>query len=194
MWNDPASAVEQELSSSERLVWSGQPRGGIRLRAGDAFLIPFSLFWCGFAIFWEFGALTVTAKGRGPIAIIFPLFGVPFVAIGLYLVFGRFIMDARTRARTFYAITNERIIIVSGLFTRRTKSLNLRTLSDISLTERSDGSGTITFGPTAPFALGMWFPSYSWSWAHQYVSPAFEMIDRAKEVYDLLRQTQKSAT
>jgi hypothetical protein len=194
MWNNPESAIEQELSSGERLVWSGQPRRGIRLRTADAFLIPFSIFWCGFAIFWEFEALTATPKGGGPTTIVFPLFGVPFVVIGLYLVFGRFIADARTRESTFYGITNERIIIVSGLFARRTKSLNLRTLSDISLTERPDGSGTITFGPTTPFTLGLWFPSGSWPGARQYAQPAFEMIDSAKEVYDFIRQTQKTAT
>jgi hypothetical protein len=197
MWSTPAPAIEQELSSSERLVWSGQPRGGIRLRASDAFIIPFGLLWCGFAIFWEVMALTATAKGAGPIAIAFPLFGVPFVVIGLYLVFGRFIVDSRIRERTFYGLTSERIIVVSGLFSRRTKSLNLRTLSDISLTERPDGSGTITFGPAHPFGqwfFGEWFPSGSWPGAGQFAAPAFDMIDRAKEVYHLIRQTQKTAT
>jgi hypothetical protein len=162
------------------------------LRASDAFVIPFSLLWCGFAIFWEVMALTATTKAPGPIAIIFPLFGVPFVLIGLYMVFGRLIVDARMRERTFYGITSERIIIVSGLFGRRTKSLNLRTLSDISLTERPDGIGTITFGPMQPF--GQWFASGSWPGAGQYAPPAFDMIDHAKEIYDVIRQTQKTAT
>ena len=192
MWSNPASGIERELSSGERLVWSGQPRRGIRLRASDAFVIPFSILWCGFAIFWEVMALTATAKGGGPIALVFPLFGLPFVIVGVYFVFGRFLVDARVRERTFYGITSERIVIMSGLFGRRTKSLNLRTLSDISLTERPDGSGTITFGPTHPF--GHWFPSGSWPGAGRYAPPAFDMIDRAKQVYDVVRQTQKSAT
>lgn len=142
-------------------------------------------------------ALRATAKGGGPMAIAFPLFGVPFLVIGLYLVFGRFIVDARIRERTFYGLTSERIVIVSGLFSRRTKSLNLRTLSDISLTERPDGSGTITFGPAHPFAqccFGEWLPSGGWPGAAQYAPPAFDMIERAREVNDLIRQTQKTAT
>jgi hypothetical protein len=191
MWNGPTPAIEQELSPGERLIWSGQPRLGMRLRASDVLMIPFSILWCGFAIFWEVMASTATAKDGGAIAIVFPLFGVPFVVIGLYFVFGRFIVDARIRARTFYGITNERIIIVSGLFARRTKSLNLPTLSDISLTERPDGGGTICFGPSYPF--GAWFPAGSWPGFGQYMPPAFDMIDRAKEVYDLIRQTQKTA-
>lgn len=190
--NGPSSVMERELSSEERLVWSGQPRRGIRLRASDVFLIPFSLLWCGFAIFWEFTAITMIFTAPAPIAVIFPLFGIPFVLVGIHLVFGRFIADARMRERTYYGITTERIIIVSGLFGRRTKSLNLRTLSDISLTERADGSGSIAFGPTHP--MTQWFPSGSWPGAGQYGAPAFDLIDRAKEVYELVRRTQREAT
>jgi len=191
MWDDPTSAIGRELSPGERLVWSGQPLRGIRFRAADVFLIPFSLVWCGFAVFWEFMALGPVAQGGGPMALVFPLFGLPFIVVGLYFVFGRFVVDARVRERTFYAITNERVLIVTGLFGRRTKSLNLRALSDISLAERPDGSGTITFGPIYPF--GPWFGATPWPGAGQYGPPAFDMIERAKEVYDILRQTQKSA-
>ena len=61
MWNKPASEIERQLSSGERLLWSGQPRRGIRLRSSDAFVIPFSLLWCGFAIFWEASVITTGA-------------------------------------------------------------------------------------------------------------------------------------
>lgn len=146
MWNNPASEIERELNADERIVWNGQLRRGIRLRSSDAFVIPFSLLWCGFAIFWE---VSVVTKGA---PFFFMLWGIPFILVGLYIVFGRFVVDARLRDRTFYGVTSERVIIVSGLFSRQTKSLQLRTLSDISLTERADGSGTITFGPVHPMA------------------------------------------
>ena len=186
-----ATVISQQLSSGERLVWSGQPRSGIRFRGADALLIPFSIVWCGFAVFWEVMASTaaVVANGRAG-ATAFPLFGVPFVLIGLYFVFGRFIFEARLRARTFYGVTNERVIIVSENFGRRIKSLNLRTLSDISLNERADGSGTITFGPLSPYAR--W--AASWPGASQFSSPAFDLIDGAKPIYELVRREQKAAT
>ncbi len=41
--------------------------------------------------------------------IIFCLFGIPSVLIGLFLLFGRFFTDAHIRGRTCYGITNERI-------------------------------------------------------------------------------------
>ena len=85
----------------------------------ELFLTPFALLWCGFAIFWEWQVL------QAPNApVFFVLWGVPFVLIGLYMVFGRFFVDALQRAKTFYGVTNERVIIVSGLFGRKVKSLN----------------------------------------------------------------------
>ena len=185
MWSTTSSEIEKELSSGERVLWNGQPRGGIRLRPADAFMIPFSIMWGGFAIFWEAGVVTHGAP------FFFMLWGIPFVFVGLYIMFGRFILDARTRERTFYAITSERVIIVTRLFSRSTNSLSLRTLADVTLTERADGSGTITFGPTHPF--GQWSAGGAWPGAGRYAPPAFDMIDRAKEVYEVIRQAQKAA-
>ncbi|MBM4046632.1 MAG: hypothetical protein FJ279_16095 [Planctomycetes bacterium] len=188
---DAQRRIESVMVSGERLLWSGQPKGGIQFRAADALLIPFGLVFCGFAIFWEVLALMATAKARGPIAIAFPLFGVPFVLLGLYIVFGRFIVEAKRRERTFYGVTNERAIIISGLLSQSTKSLNLRTLSDITLSERSDGSGSITFGPTHPF--GWPFQGTSWPGGSQYTSPCFDLIPNAREVYDVLRKAQRES-
>jgi hypothetical protein len=184
MWNDPTFEIQQQLGPGERLLWSGQPMRGIRFRSSDALMIPFSLLWCGFAIFWETSVINSGAP------FFFRLWGVPFVLVGLYVVFGRFFVDAQSRKRTYYGVTNERVIILTGFFSRQTKSLQLRTLSDITLAERADGSGTITFGPQGPMAQR--FPS-GWPGSSQYAAPAFELIDRAKETYDLIRQTQRTA-
>jgi hypothetical protein len=185
------SLVNQYLESGEKLLWSGRPRGGLRLRKQDAFMIPFSLLWGGFAIFWEITASAASSKSHSPVGAVFPLFGLPFVAVGLYIIFGRFFVDARVRAKTFYGVTNERIIILSGLFSQQVKSLQLRTLSDVSFTQSSDGSGTITFGPTS-FGSFMNNPGGSWPGARSAV-PAFEMIENVKEAYDAIRRAQKAS-
>ncbi|MDD5262037.1 MAG: PH domain-containing protein [Methylacidiphilales bacterium] len=182
MYNTANSEIARELSQSEKILWTGQPGQGFRLRSSDGFMIPFSLLWCGFAIFWESSVFSTGAP------FFFKLWGVPFVLVGLYIVFGRFIVDAKIRTRTFYGVTTDRVIIVSGLFSRQTKSLQLSGLNEISLAERQDGSGTITFGPQAPFSQRL--PA-GWPGSTQYIAPAFEMIERAKETYDLIRQTQK---
>lgn len=171
------------LGREERLLWSAQPRQGLLLRSNDAMLIPFSLLWGGFAFFWE---STVVAS-KAPI--LFRLWGVPFVAVGLYLIVGRFFVDAKLRSKTFYGLTTERIIIVSGLFSRTTKSLQLRTLSDVSLVESAGDVGTISFGPQAPW----WAAGGGWPGTQRQASPAFDSIPAAREVYERIRLAQRQS-
>lgn len=42
------------------------------------------------------------------------LWGVPFLAVGLYLAVGRFVVKARKRQKTLYAVTDQRVIEKSG--------------------------------------------------------------------------------
>lgn len=140
MWNQEKSIIESKLSANEHLLWFGRPRQGFFLRKSDAFIIPFSLMWGGFAIFWNAGVWLMEAP------IFFKLWGLPFLVVGVYMIFGRFFVDVRQRKKIFYGVTNERIIIISGLFTQSIKSLSLQTLTDITMEEFSNGLGTITFG------------------------------------------------
>ena len=174
--------MTRELSPTERLLWAGRPLNGLRFRPADVFLIPFSLLWGGFAIFWEWSVFNSKAP------FFFLLWGIPFVLAGVYLIVGRFVVDAWQREKTFYGVTNEHIIIVSGLLNRKVKTLNLRTLSDLSLSERSDRSGTITFGATNPYSS--WFGGMAWPGVGQIVTPGFEMLQNAKTVYDTIRRAQ----
>ena len=192
MHQSAEDVITQYLDPGEKLLWAGRPRGGVRLRAQDVFLIPFSLFWGGFAIFWEYSVSTMTAHARGPVPVIFPLFGVPFVCVGLYLIFGRFFVDAKGRERTYYGVTNERAIIIRGLFSRQTKSLQLRAVADVSLSQRTDGSGTITFGQ-APMFGAFSAAGGSWPGTGRYAAPSFDMIEGAKEVYDIVRNAQRQS-
>lgn len=176
-------SIRSELGPGEQVLWSGQPRQGVLLRGSDVFAIPFSVLWTAFAVFWLYTAI----QSNAPLP--FVLFGVPFVAVGIYIVGGRFFVEARQRANTFYAVTSERIIIASGLVSRKVKSLNLKTISDLSLSQRSDGSGTITFGPQHPFAF-MFGGMSSWPGASQYLGPRFELVPEGRSVYEIIRKVQ----
>src|SRR4051812_28305000 len=93
------------LLPGERIIWSGQPQQGLLLTARDIFLIPFSLMWCGFAIFWTVMATGASKSDANPAGGFFILWGLMFVTIGLYFVFGRFIVDAWVRRGLHYAVT-----------------------------------------------------------------------------------------
>jgi hypothetical protein len=102
--DDPQSRLAPYLMSDERLLWSGQPDPTKIFSAADLFLIPFSLIWGGFAIFWEVG---VVAHG----SLLFSLFGLPFVAMGLYFIFGRFVVKSRRKRQTSYGLTDRRALV-----------------------------------------------------------------------------------
>lgn len=179
-------SIRAELSPGEQVVWHGQPRQGIVVRGSDALMIPFSLLWTGFAVFWVLKAAQLGAP------LPFVLFGVSFVLVGAYVVIGRFLVEAKQREKTFYALTPSRIIIASGVFSRTVKSLPLKTLSEISLSERSNGIGTITFGGAHPMA-SMFSGMASWPGVESFLGPRFDLVSEARTVYEKVRQAQAAA-
>lgn len=173
--------LQQHLDNNEKLVWTGRPKTGIVFRKADIFLIPFSLLWCGLAIFWSKTALTADAQ------FFFAIIEIPFLAIGLIFVFGRFIIDAKQRENTYYGLTNNRIIIKSGVYKKSIKSLNINTLSDIEYIEKNDGSGTIKIGSKNPMmmsgnSMNRW-PGVN--------LPSLDLIPDVRKVYNKIIEIQK---
>src|SRR3954469_22318729 len=106
-------AVQPELTSGETVLWAGQPSPSVTFHKEDVYLVPFSLMWGGFAIFWESMVLFGGSKGHAnPISWFMALWGIPFIVIGQYLIWGRFITARLKKKRTFYALTNRRVITV----------------------------------------------------------------------------------
>lgn len=130
------------LGPREVIRWTGQPEQGLVLRSADALLIPFSLMWCGFAVFWEWSVVTQGAP------LLFMIWGVPFVCVGLYIVFGRFFVDAYVRSRTHYALTDQRALILGGFTGNALTSVDLRTTGEIRYADIDGSRGTISFGPS----------------------------------------------
>jgi hypothetical protein len=179
---DANRVLNSMLEPNERLLWSGRPEPGLVFQPGEIFAIPFSILWGGFAIFWETTAFVMGAPA------FFLLFGSLFVVIGLYMMFGRFIVDARRRANTIYGITNKRALIHSNGWRQSTRSLVLKAVSELNITDRSNGRKTITFGSPS------WFPR-NWPMAgngFQSHSPAFEGVENGEHVLAILRKAQES--
>lgn len=175
---------ERERAPRERLLWTGRPRRGLRLSASDAMLIPFSLLWGGFAFFWEY----MVIHTGGPL--IMTVFGVPFVLSGVYLIIGRFFVDAWKRSRTAYAVTDQRALILTNFFLRKVASFRPAALPEITMTERTDGSGTIAFGSAAPFAN--WYRGAAWPGMEAYNRNCFDQIEDVRVVHQLLRSIQNN--
>lgn len=172
------SELKPHLEPHESLLWTGKPKAGIVFRQADIFLIPFSIIWCGFAIFWF-----LMAAQAG----IFALFGIPFIGVGLFFVFGRFLIDAKQRESTTYGITEDRILIRSGVFSKNLQSLKISTLSQMDFTESKNGFGTISFGPKNPMMI--WGNSMNW-WPGMNTGAQLELIPNVHKVYRQINELQ----
>lgn len=179
---------EPYLVSGEHVVWWGQPKQGLMLSAADIFLIPFSLLWGGFAIFWN--AMVWLAplqnEGAGP-DFFFKIFGLPFLFIGLYLIAGRFFHDAYIRKRLLYAITNQRILVLNK---SKLTSFDIRRLPRLELSEKRDGTGTLAFEASImPWGsmngFGWWLPAADGS-------AKFMQIQDPRKVYELIRSLSQA--
>lgn len=169
------------LDPHERLLWAGKPKGGFQLNIMDAFLIPFSIFWCGFSFVWVFLAIQAN--------FFFGLFGIPFIIVGIYMLIGRFIVDKRKRENTVYGLTEQRVLFKTGKSKVEVQSFQISTLPDADLIETSDGLGTISFG------LKNVFMSKSRSSNSDYGEkgpPALSQIPDARKVFNQIIQLKET--
>ena len=180
MEREKEDRLQQELLDGETIEWCGEPKPSAVFTTWDILMIPFSLLWCSFAIFWE-----VTVITAGVPLLIFPLFGSFAVIIGLYIVFGRFFVKYYNNKNAAYAITNWRILVLSK------RSVSAREFTDVPFvkkTERRDGSGSLDFEPLGRKIMG-WNMNSNMSLDlmgfGQRTRMKFTSIENVKEVYRL---------
>lgn len=180
-----SSQLSQYLQPGELLLWSGRPDPSKRFSRADVVLIPFSIMWGGFAFFWESSVFSSGAP------IFFKLWGIPFVGVGIYIIFGRFIYKRRRKLRTAYGITKSRAIIAVG-----TSSMSDMPLSSTPTTVSRSRDGThvdVVFGQLGARSFsfggnaGMGFPT-------RYAAPSFAFYDVAnpQELLNALNQAKGS--
>lgn len=143
-----AALVDAELQPGETIVWTGQPLPGLFARRSLGFVL-FGSPWSAFAIFWIAGASGFKLPDFSHGAGLFPLFGVPFVLIGIGLLSSPWWMRRKAR-RTAYLITDRRALVLAGGPGRSMtiRSFEPHRLGDIRRVQNSDGSGDLVFERT----------------------------------------------
>ena len=183
-----AQPFQPYLFSGERVLWSGQPKQGVVLSGKDPFLIPFSLLWGGFAIFWNVMVWLPSASSGGESVWFFKLWGLPFLVVGLYLIAGRFFHDAHIRKTLLYAVTNQRILTLRGA---KIISLDIHRLPRLELSEHHDGTGNLAFEASNPFSMGR-MNGLSWWLPSTGASSQFFRIGEPRKVYEIIRNQSQS--
>lgn len=148
----------QVLLPGEKIVWKGRPDAKESAKVG-LFKFFFGIFFFGFSIFWMYMAMDM---GGG----FFALFGIPFVAVGFWLVSG----PARNylkSARTYYAITDKRVIILTRGSGYSITTITPEEMTSFQRTDLAPGFGNIRLkvtvhhgengtSTTTEFGDGLW--------------------------------------
>lgn len=127
------------LNPAEQVLWASPAGRGLILDGPDWFMSGFGALFTAVSA----GIFYKTPAGLLPFQVSFVL----FVGVGAYLMIGRLLLDAWKRQRTYYAVTNRRVLIRQLAPFARFHSLSLDRLPQIELTERSEAGGDIWFGP-----------------------------------------------
>ncbi len=113
------------------------------LTACKGLMIPFGLVWGGVAVFWEVCVLRTEAL---PPTL---LFGAVFVVIGLFMIGGRFVLDAMPRSTIVDALTDRQVLIARGGPWSGFKAQALDRPPEAGLSEEGGGRGTIRLATPA---------------------------------------------
>ncbi len=135
--------IKKYLFEDEEVLWTGKPCTSAKPKT-QPFLILFALFWLGFAIFWTIGA----SIGGG----LFGFFGLPFICVGIGLVYGITVGPRRQLQNTVYAVTDKRCIIL----TRKRRGdaffeFRFDSMSNIRLNDVKGNVGTIVLRNTVEY-------------------------------------------
>ena len=150
---DAQLRAQSELQPGESLYWTGTAdprRAAVSALPASLFGIPFA----GFALFWINSAYHAShGLSRSPNAFaksfsIFPVFGLPFLLVGLGMVLAPLWAFLKGRD-TVYAVTDKRVMIIMGGGSRTVKSCTPADIASVDYRERPDGSGDIVIGTNA---------------------------------------------
>lgn len=135
-------ALERELQAGETVEWHGWQQGRVDPKQFLSYF--FSVPWTAFSLAWTGIAAAAVASGGaedvGFVAWAFPLFGVPFVAVGAWMLSRPFV-PLWERGRVLHVVTDRRVIkLVIG------RELTIDTLpadriGPAQRREQRDGSG-----------------------------------------------------
>jgi hypothetical protein len=194
-WDD---RVRSELREGERIVWLGRPRPGHLARQAWP-IVLFGIPWTAFAICWIVFASTILsgafgggmragAAGDGMIGLfrfLFPLFGLPFVVIGLGMLSSPYWL-ARKAERSCYALTDRRAIVWEPRWFGGVEVRNYgpEALEKLRRIEYPSGSGDLVFEEIV--TIGRDNDGHRTTNTRRY---GFIGIDGVREVEDLLRKT-----
>jgi len=177
--HDEAKTIFQPyFMPGEKVIWAGRPKQGFHFTLFDIFLVPFSLAFFAFALAWEYVVLFVEDPEW-----LFAIFGLPFLLVGFQMLAWRFVTDKNRRARTHYALTDQRALVLETGKEPRLFAYVPSDLFDLRLVNRKP-YGDVSFGKWK-IPVGKRGSISHWPYG---VFSGFRLIENAEEVYEKLEK------
>lgn len=138
------AALERELGPDEDVLWHGWHLGRIDPR--DFLIYVFAVPWTVFSIAWTgFAAAAIAGAGDdgpGLIGWAFPLFGLPFIAVGVWML-SRPFGPVLQRGRVLYVVTSVRLLKLGMGRLLETDTVPANRIGLAQRREQRDGTGTL---------------------------------------------------
>lgn len=138
---NPSHVAEGELRPSEKLIWAAKPTSLRSHLIGKVFTALFGIPFLAFAVFWISKAAEM---GGGQGFDFFPLFGIPFVLVGVGMVLSP-LYAVYVAEHTVYALTDQRLVIIEDSWRKSVRSWTLDQADEIERRDNIDGSCNLYF-------------------------------------------------
>ncbi len=137
------------LAEGEHILWQGQPEPGIDWRAFFGPSILIGAFFTLFSMIWIGMSASMISGSDVPFPFqLFPLFGLPFLLVGPFMLGGHVIWDAFIRSQTWYSLSTRQAFVAQQVFGRR--KLTAHPIAEMGRINLIDGQpGDIIFGVSA---------------------------------------------
>ncbi|NMW32049.1 hypothetical protein HKD42_08250 [Altererythrobacter sp. RZ02] len=137
-------ALNRELTRGERILWQGRPIPRIQWSMFGIWV--FAIPWTAFALFWTAmayaGTQSATNEEWSWLSLAFPLFGVPFIVVGLGMMAAP-LYPLYAARKVIFAVTDQRLIKLTLRKSLTSITIPAERVGLITRKERSDGSGTL---------------------------------------------------
>ena len=179
---------QADLLEGEEILWTGRPERSAVVAGADAAAIPITVWLGSSAIYAGVSLLHRLSAANSLGQLVTSLVGgIPFILMGLYLILGRFIYKAWRKTRTYYAVTNKRVLALTKIRGRHLLEEYIEEIPALHKSVRSDGIGSVYFA-RSPF-MASWCGNAGMNCSTGFDRKdlmAFHDIRGAEEVYGLV--------
>jgi hypothetical protein len=137
-------ALERELRPDEVALWHGWQLGRVELRSFGIYV--FAIPWTAFALMWTAlagGAVfQMEDSGAGWLGWAFPLFGLPFIVVGLGMLAMPF-APVLQRGKVLFVVTGQRVLKLALGRELVVTTVPADRIGLIERREQSDGTGSL---------------------------------------------------